>query len=153
MLLVLSATDECIVQWPPGGAVSLQATGSQCYWWVFSIMTTRGCCVPAGYWFGVELEMQTGKHDGSVFGVRYFTCLPKYGVFAPPSRVQRSAITLRLFRHPYVVFYLSIFMFYWYVFVCRPICLWTYMYILYVYICMYIDMHLYYLFILLFLFV
>ncbi|KAM3875045.1 CAP-Gly domain-containing linker protein 3 [Diretmus argenteus] len=42
-----------------------------------------------GYWFGVELEQQTGKHDGSVFGVRYFTCLPKYGVFAPPSRVQR----------------------------------------------------------------
>nr|DBA20672.1 TPA: hypothetical protein GDO54_017431 [Pyxicephalus adspersus] len=42
-----------------------------------------------GYWFGVELEKPTGKHDGSVFGVRYFTCLPKYGVFAPPSRVQR----------------------------------------------------------------
>ncbi|XP_029536404.2 CAP-Gly domain-containing linker protein 3-like isoform X2 [Oncorhynchus nerka] len=42
-----------------------------------------------GYWFGVELEQPTGKHDGSVFGVRYFTCLPKYGVFAPPSRVQR----------------------------------------------------------------
>ncbi|CAL8363814.1 unnamed protein product [Merluccius merluccius] len=42
-----------------------------------------------GYWFGVELEMPTGKHDGSVFGVRYFTCLPKYGVFAPPTRVQR----------------------------------------------------------------
>ncbi|XP_062328254.1 CAP-Gly domain-containing linker protein 3 isoform X1 [Osmerus eperlanus] len=42
-----------------------------------------------GYWFGVELEHPTGKHDGSVFGVRYFSCLPKYGVFAPPSRVQR----------------------------------------------------------------
>ncbi|KAK6487687.1 CAP-Gly domain-containing linker protein 3-like isoform X2 [Huso huso] len=42
-----------------------------------------------GYWFGVELDMPTGKHDGSVFGVRYFTCLPKHGVFAPPSRVQR----------------------------------------------------------------
>ncbi|XP_041092418.1 CAP-Gly domain-containing linker protein 3-like isoform X2 [Polyodon spathula] len=42
-----------------------------------------------GYWFGVELEVPTGKHDGSVFGVRYFTCLPKHGVFAPPSRVQR----------------------------------------------------------------
>ncbi|KAF7656467.1 hypothetical protein LDENG_00040350 [Lucifuga dentata] len=42
-----------------------------------------------GYWFGVELDQPTGKHDGSVFGVRYFTCLPKYGVFAPPSRVQR----------------------------------------------------------------
>ncbi|KAM3911792.1 CAP-Gly domain-containing linker protein 3 [Leptodactylus fuscus] len=42
-----------------------------------------------GYWFGVELEKPTGKHDGSVFGVRYFTCSPKHGVFAPPSRVQR----------------------------------------------------------------
>ncbi|KAK3561126.1 hypothetical protein QTP86_028288 [Hemibagrus guttatus] len=42
-----------------------------------------------GFWFGVELEQPTGKHDGSVFGVRYFSCLPKYGVFAPPSRVQR----------------------------------------------------------------
>uniref|UniRef100_A0A672Y5R4 CAP-GLY domain containing linker protein 3 n=2 Tax=Sphaeramia orbicularis TaxID=375764 RepID=A0A672Y5R4_9TELE len=42
-----------------------------------------------GYWFGIELDKPTGKHDGSVFGVRYFSCLPKYGVFAPPSRVQR----------------------------------------------------------------
>ncbi|XP_074497097.1 CAP-Gly domain-containing linker protein 3 isoform X1 [Sebastes fasciatus] len=42
-----------------------------------------------GYWFGIELDNATGKHDGSVFGVRYFSCLPKYGVFAPPSRVQR----------------------------------------------------------------
>ncbi|XP_051934103.1 CAP-Gly domain-containing linker protein 3 [Hippocampus zosterae] len=42
-----------------------------------------------GLWFGVELDRPTGKHDGSVFGVRYFSCLPKYGVFAPPSRVQR----------------------------------------------------------------
>ncbi|KAM4641585.1 CAP-Gly domain-containing linker protein 3 isoform 1-T1 [Discoglossus pictus] len=42
-----------------------------------------------GYWFGIELEKPTGKHDGSVFGVRYFYCSPKYGVFAPPSRVQR----------------------------------------------------------------
>ncbi|XP_061828253.1 CAP-Gly domain-containing linker protein 3 isoform X2 [Nerophis lumbriciformis] len=42
-----------------------------------------------GFWFGVELDQPTGKHDGSVFGVRYFNCLPKYGVFAPPSRVQR----------------------------------------------------------------
>lgn len=42
-----------------------------------------------GDWFGIELDKPTGKHDGSVFGVRYFSCLPKYGVFAPPSRVQR----------------------------------------------------------------
>lgn len=51
----------------------------------------NGCslCGPAGHWFGIELDQPTGKHDGSVFGVRYFSCLPKYGVFAPPSRVQR----------------------------------------------------------------
>uniref|UniRef100_H2ZVZ3 CAP-Gly domain containing linker protein 3 n=1 Tax=Latimeria chalumnae TaxID=7897 RepID=H2ZVZ3_LATCH len=42
-----------------------------------------------GYWFGIELDKPTGKHDGSVFGVRYFNCPPKHGVFAPPSRVQR----------------------------------------------------------------
>ncbi|XP_040977575.1 LOW QUALITY PROTEIN: CAP-Gly domain-containing linker protein 3-like [Aquila chrysaetos chrysaetos] len=42
-----------------------------------------------GYWFGVELDSARGKHDGSVFGVRYFSCPPKHGVFAPPSRVQR----------------------------------------------------------------
>uniref|UniRef100_A0A674II96 CAP-Gly domain-containing protein n=1 Tax=Terrapene triunguis TaxID=2587831 RepID=A0A674II96_9SAUR len=41
------------------------------------------------YWFGIELDKPTGKHDGSVFGVRYFSCSPKHGVFAPPSRVQR----------------------------------------------------------------
>ncbi|XP_066560006.1 CAP-Gly domain-containing linker protein 3 isoform X3 [Amia ocellicauda] len=46
-----------------------------------------------GYWFGVELDKPTGKHDGSVFGVRYFNCLPKHGVFAPPSRVQRIGST------------------------------------------------------------
>ncbi len=42
-----------------------------------------------GYWFGIELDHPTGKHDGSVFGVRYFTCPPRHGVFAPASRIQR----------------------------------------------------------------
>ena len=37
----------------------------------------------------MELDTAAGKHDGSVFGVRYFSCPPKHGVFAPPSRVQR----------------------------------------------------------------
>lgn len=43
----------------------------------------------AGYWYGIELDQPTGKHDGSVFGVRYFTCAPRHGVFAPASRIQR----------------------------------------------------------------
>uniref|UniRef100_A0AAV2JFG0 CAP-Gly domain-containing protein n=1 Tax=Knipowitschia caucasica TaxID=637954 RepID=A0AAV2JFG0_KNICA len=40
-------------------------------------------------WLGIELDKPSGKNDGSVGGVRYFSCAPKHGVFAPPSRVQR----------------------------------------------------------------
>uniref|UniRef100_A0A3Q3JLX8 CAP-Gly domain-containing protein n=1 Tax=Monopterus albus TaxID=43700 RepID=A0A3Q3JLX8_MONAL len=53
-----------------------------------------------GYWFGIELDQPTGKHDGSVFGVRYFSCLPKYGVFAPPSRPALSDDVTLLFPPP-----------------------------------------------------
>ncbi|XP_067901360.1 CAP-Gly domain-containing linker protein 4-like isoform X3 [Heterodontus francisci] len=42
-----------------------------------------------GYWYGIELDKPNGKNDGSVGEVQYFTCPPKHGVFAPPSRVQR----------------------------------------------------------------
>ncbi|XP_048830050.1 CAP-Gly domain-containing linker protein 4-like isoform X2 [Brienomyrus brachyistius] len=42
-----------------------------------------------GFWLGIELDKPSGKNDGSVGGVRYFTCPPKHGIFAPPSRVQR----------------------------------------------------------------
>ncbi|KAH0622633.1 hypothetical protein JD844_025105 [Phrynosoma platyrhinos] len=43
----------------------------------------------AGFWCGIELDKPHGKNDGSVAGVQYFSCPPRYGVFAPPSRVQR----------------------------------------------------------------
>ncbi|NXA83330.1 CLIP4 protein, partial [Thryothorus ludovicianus] len=42
-----------------------------------------------GIWCGIELDKPHGKNDGSVGGVQYFSCLPRYGIFAPPSRVQR----------------------------------------------------------------
>ncbi|NXW27169.1 CLIP4 protein, partial [Phaetusa simplex] len=42
-----------------------------------------------GFWCGIELDKPHGKNDGSVGGVHYFSCLPRYGIFAPPSRVQR----------------------------------------------------------------
>ncbi|KAI4883223.1 hypothetical protein NFI96_022606, partial [Prochilodus magdalenae] len=42
-----------------------------------------------GFWLGIELDKPSGKNDGSVAGVKYFSCPPKHGVFAPPSRVQR----------------------------------------------------------------
>uniref|UniRef100_A0A4W4EEC8 Si:dkeyp-47f9.4 n=1 Tax=Electrophorus electricus TaxID=8005 RepID=A0A4W4EEC8_ELEEL len=43
-----------------------------------------------GFWLGIELDKPSGKNDGSVGGVKYFSCPPKHGVFAPPSRVQRT---------------------------------------------------------------
>ncbi|XP_073412451.1 CAP-Gly domain-containing linker protein 4 isoform X1 [Dendrobates tinctorius] len=47
-----------------------------------------------GNWCGIELDKPHGKNDGSISGVQYFTCPPKHGVFAPPSRVQRVSGSL-----------------------------------------------------------
>lgn len=62
-----------------------------------------------GYWYGIELDKPHGKNDGSVGGVQYFSCAPRYGIFAPPSRVQRvsdstdtlSEISSNKQNHPY----------------------------------------------------
>ncbi|XP_038607082.1 CAP-Gly domain-containing linker protein 4 isoform X1 [Tachyglossus aculeatus] len=47
-----------------------------------------------GFWCGIELEKPYGKNDGSVGGVQYFSCSPRYGIFAPPSRVKRLTDSL-----------------------------------------------------------
>ncbi|XP_060575926.1 CAP-Gly domain-containing linker protein 3-like isoform X5 [Ruditapes philippinarum] len=45
-----------------------------------------------GIWYGIELDRAAGKNDGSVNGMKYFTCKMKHGVFAPLSRIQKEHI-------------------------------------------------------------
>jgi hypothetical protein len=40
-----------------------------------------------GIWVGVELDDESGKHDGTVKGVKYFQCKMKHGVFVPSTAV------------------------------------------------------------------
>ncbi|XP_046908668.2 CAP-Gly domain-containing linker protein 3 [Dermatophagoides farinae] len=42
-----------------------------------------------GIWYGVELTRPIGKNDGSVQGVRYFTCKQRYGIFVSFARIAK----------------------------------------------------------------
>ncbi|XP_073911344.1 kinesin-like protein KIF13B isoform X1 [Castor canadensis] len=44
-----------------------------------------------GTWVGVELDLPSGKNDGSIGGKQYFQCNPGYGLLVRPGRVRRAA--------------------------------------------------------------
>lgn len=43
-----------------------------------------------GIWTGVLLDEPVGKNDGSVAGIKYFTCEPQKGIFARPGKLTRT---------------------------------------------------------------
>ncbi|KAJ2917876.1 hypothetical protein MD484_g2604, partial [Candolleomyces efflorescens] len=43
-----------------------------------------------GKWLGIELDDANGKNDGSIEGIRYFTCRKGYGVFIRPSQIKAT---------------------------------------------------------------
>jgi len=46
--------------------------------------------VGVGEWIGVEMDQEIGTHDGSLFGVRYFTCTDRHGVFAQAAQLEAA---------------------------------------------------------------
>lgn len=47
-----------------------------------------------GTWLGVAFDEATGKHDGSVDGVRYFSCKPMHGLFVRPNKATCRGINV-----------------------------------------------------------
>ncbi|GJJ70018.1 hypothetical protein EMPS_02367 [Entomortierella parvispora] len=49
-----------------------------------------------GLWAGIELDTPTGKNDGSVAGVVYFTCRPNCGIFVLAAKIVKTELVLPL---------------------------------------------------------
>ncbi|KAF9207024.1 hypothetical protein BGZ49_001360 [Haplosporangium sp. Z 27] len=47
-----------------------------------------------GLWAGIELDTPTGKNDGSVNGVVYFTCRPNCGIFVLAAKIVKTELLL-----------------------------------------------------------
>jgi len=69
--------------------------GDRCETSVPKQQKRRGCVMfigevefKPGHWIGVKYDEPLGKNDGSVKGIRYFTCQQKYGGFVRPSHCE-----------------------------------------------------------------
>jgi dynactin 1 len=68
---------------PPLGSIVNTAQGMK------GVVRFRGTTSFApGKWIGIELYEKNGKNDGTVQGVRYFTCPMSYGIFVKPIAIK-----------------------------------------------------------------